>query len=256
LRAKRSFSEAPKAGFESEAFNRLRASHFIAFLRRRLSPEGFLGLHLTLSILILIAATWAFGAIAEDVVTGDRITIIDARFSAWLHIHGAPFLTRFMLLVSDVHETVPVLVATAAVCVYLWVRRLRVWVLTFAITVGGGTLLNVLLKHIFHRTRPYFENPIVVLTTYSFPSGHTIMATVFYGTCCVLIWSRVRDWKWRIAATVVATALIFLVGFSRIYLGAHYLSDVVAAMLEGVAWITSSIVAIRLIRPDKDSIKN
>lgn len=171
----------------------MRANHFITFLRRRLSPEGFLGLQLTLSILILIAATWAFGAIAEDVVTGERITILDARFSAWLHIHGTPFLTRFMLLVSDVHETAPVLVATAAVCVYLWVRRLRLWVLTFAITVGGGTLLNVLLKHIFHRARPYFENPIVVLTTYSFPSSHTIMATVFYGTGCVLIWSRVRD---------------------------------------------------------------
>lgn len=248
-------SAAAAAGFEFEVFNRLRAKHAIAFLRRRLSPEGFLGLHLTLSILILVIATWAFGALAEDVVTGDRITIVDARFSAWLHTRGTPSLTKFLLLVSDVHETVPVLAATAALCVYLWGRRLRVWVLTFAITVGGGSLLNVLLKHLFRRPRPYFENPIVVLTTYSFPSGHTIMATVFYGTLCALIWSRVRDWKWRTAAIVAAIALILMVAFSRIYLGAHYLSDVIAAMLEGVTWITSCIIAIRLIRPDRDSIR-
>lgn len=224
----------------------MRVKQIVAFLRRRLSPEGFLGLHLTLSILILIAATWAFGAVAEDVVSGDRITIIDARFSAWLHTHGTPSLTKFMLLVSNVHETVPVLIGATAVCVYLWVRRLRIWVLTFAITVGGGTLLNVLLKHLFHRPRPYFENPIVLLTTYSFPSGHTIMATVFYGTLCALIWSRVRDWRLRLAAIAAAIVLILLVAFSRIYLGAHYLSDVIAAMLEGVAWLTLSIVAIRL----------
>ena len=233
----------------------MRVEQVVAFLRRRLSPEGFLGLHLTLSVLILVAATWAFGALAEDVVTGDRITIIDARFSAWLHNHGTQSLTKLMLLVSDVHETVPVLAATAALCVYLWARRLRVWVLTFALTVGGGSLLNVLLKHLFHRPRPLFDNPIVLLKTYSFPSGHTIMATVFYGTVCVLIWSRVGDWKWRIAASVASIALILLVAFSRIYLGAHYLSDVVAAMLEGVAWITSCILAIRLSRPRRDSAK-
>ena len=249
LLAKRTLSAAAAVGFEFKAFNRLRVKQLVAFLRRRLSPEGFLGLHLTLSILVLVAATWAFGALAEDVVTGDRITIIDARFSAWLHTHGTPSLTKFMLLVSNVHATVPVLIATVALCVYLWARRLRVWVLTFAITVGGGCLLNLLLKQLFHRPRPVFDNPIVLLKTYSFPSGHTIMATVLYGSLCLLLWSRVQDWRLRFAGIAAAIVLILLVAFSRIYLGAHYLTDVIAAMLEGVAWITSCIVALRLIRP-------
>ena len=224
----------------------MRLRKLIAFLRARLTRGGFLGLQLTGSIVVLIAATWLFAAIAEDVVTGDRITIIDARFSEWLHNHGGRTLTQFMLLVSDVHATLPVLLATAGVCSYLWIRRLRFWVLTFVISVGGGSLLNVLLKVIFHRPRPYFENPILILKSYSFPSGHTLMAAVFYGTLCALIVSRTRNWKWRAAATVGAITLIALVGFSRIYLGAHYLSDVVAAMLEGVAWVTLSLVAVRL----------
>lgn len=226
------------------------AKYLIA-LRRRLSPEGFLGLHLTLSVIILVAATWAFGAIAEDVVTQHHITIVDAKFSSWLHSRGSPVLTRFMLVVSDAHGTLPVLIVSTGLCVYLWIRRLRSWVLTFVITVGGGILLNILLKNIFQRPRPLLENPIVLLKTYSFPSGHTLTVTVFYGTLCALFWSRVQDWRWRFAASAAAIALILLVAFSRIYLGAHYLSDVIAAMLEGLAWIASCLIAMQLIYPDR-----
>jgi membrane-associated phospholipid phosphatase len=215
-------------------------------VRARLTRAGFLGLQLTLSIIVLIVATWLFAAIAEDVVTGDRITIVDARFSEWLHTHGNATLTRFMLWISEAHAMLPVLVATAGACSYLWIRRLRLWVLTLVISVVGGSLLNVLLKLIFHRPRPYFGNPILLLKTYSFPSGHTLMATVFYGTLCALVVSRTKNWKWRALAAVGAMTLIALVGFSRIYLGAHYLTDVLAAILEGVTWVTLSVVAVRL----------
>jgi undecaprenyl-diphosphatase len=224
---------------------------YLVALRRRLSPEGFLGLHLTLSVVILVAATLAFGAIAEDVVTHDHITIVDAKFSSWLHTHGSPVLTRFMLVVSDAHAPLPLAIVSTGVCVYLWIRRVRPWVLTFVITVGGGILLNIILKNIFQRPRPLLENPIVVLTTYSFPSGHTLTATVFYGTVCAFFWSRVQDWRWRFAASAAAIALILLVAFSRIYLGAHYLSDVIAAMLEGLAWIVSCLIAMQLIYPGR-----
>ncbi|MFN2578834.1 MAG: phosphatase PAP2 family protein [Pyrinomonadaceae bacterium] len=220
--------------------------NLIAFLRARLSPEGFLGLHLTLSIIVLVAATWIFAAIAEDVVTGDSITTVDARFSGWLHANGSPGLTKFMLLVSALHGTWVIIFVTLALCLYLWIRRLRLWVITFASTVFGGILLNVLLKNIFHRSRPSFVNPIVRLTTYSFPSGHTLMATVFYGTLCILFISRTHISECRLLAITAVVLAIALVGFSRVYLGAHYLSDVLAAMMEGVAWLTLCMVAVRL----------
>lgn len=231
----------------------LRSRKLIVFLRARLSPEGFLGLHLTISLIVLIVATWLFAAIAEDVVHGDRITVIDAQFSAWLHAHNSASLTRFMLLVTDLHATAAIIVLTIATSLYLWMRRLRLWVLTLAIAVVGGILLNVLLKSIFQRPRPHFDSPILTLHTYSFPSGHTLMATVFYGTLCALVVSRTSDLRWRLAAVAAAIALIALVGFSRIYLGAHYLTDVTAAMLEGVAWSTSCLVAVRLSRPAGES---
>ena len=193
---------------------------------------------------MLIVAAWVFGAIAEDVITQDPLTIVDARFSAWLHAHTLDSLTRVMLLITGIHSLLGVTVLTLAVSSYLWMKRLRFWVLKLLLAVFGGMLLNLLLKHAFVRQRPRFDDPLLTLTTYSFPSGHTMLATVFYGTLCVLVASRVRQWRWRVLAIAVAGFMIVLVGFSRIYLGAHYLSDVLAAIAEGLAWLAFSLIAV------------
>ena len=133
---------------------------------------------------------------------------------------------------------------TLAASAYLWIKRIRVWVLTLMLAVFGGILLNFLLKHVFARQRPHFDDPLLTPTTYSFPSGHTLMATVFYGTLCALIMSRIVSWRWRVVTILAAGVMILLVGFSRIYLGAHYLSDVLAAIAEGLAWIAFCLLAV------------
>ena len=211
----------------------------------------FVGL-ITLGVLVLVGATWLFGAIAEDVATGDSITILDARFSAYLHAHATERLTWLLLWITNLHSTLGVTIMTIAVALYCWTRRLRDWVWTLILTVGGGMLLNVILKNVFHRARPRFENPILTLTSYGFPSGHTMAATVFYGTLCALVVSRVRSWHWRALAIFIAVLMVALVGFSRIYLGAHYLSDVLGAMLEGLAWLALCLTAVVIIRRRKD----
>jgi undecaprenyl-diphosphatase len=195
-------------------------------------------------LLMLVLAVCVFGAIAEDVVTSDPLTVVDVRFSAWLHVHSSHSLTRALLLITNIHSTLGVTVMTLAISSYLWLKRFRVWVLTLMLTVFGGMLLNFLLKHVFIRPRPHFENPLLILTTYSFPSGHTMMATVFYGTLCALIVSRGVSWRWRVLAIAAAGLMILLVGFSRIYLGAHYLSDVLAAIAEGLAWLAFCLLAV------------
>jgi undecaprenyl-diphosphatase len=195
-------------------------------------------------LLVLITATWVFGTIAEDVVTHDPLTIMDLRFNAWLHSHSSASLTRLMLLIGFVHSGLCVTVITLAVSVYLWLRQLRRWALTLILAVFGGMLLNASLKILFARPRPYFVNPSVTLTSFSFPSGHTMTATVFYGTLCLLTWFRARSRRLRMVAILITGFMIMLVGFSRLYLGAHYLSDVVAAFAEGLAWLAFCLVAI------------
>src|SRR6266404_3737965 len=214
------------------------------FIEARLSTKDSSGLYLTLLLLMLIMAVWVFGAIAEDVVTHDPLTIVDARFSAWLHVHSSGSLTRAMLLITHVHSVLGVTVMTLAVSAYLWIKRLRIWVLTLTLAVFGGMLINFLLKDVFVRQRPHFDDPLLMLTTYSFPSGHTLAATVFYGTLCVLVVSRGVTWRWRVLTIALAGFMILLVGFSRIYLGAHFLSDVLAAIAEDLAWLAFCLLAV------------
>ena len=214
------------------------------FLRARLSSKESSGLYLTLVLFVLIVAACVFGAIAEDVVTNDPLTTVDVQFSAWLQEHSVHSITRCMLLITRLHSLLGVTVMTLAVSAYLWIRRLRIWVLTLTLAVFGGMLLNFLLKHVFVRPRPRFDNPLLNLTTYSFPSGHTLMATVFYGTLGFLIVTRVRNWRRRGLAISATAAMILLVGFSRVYLGAHYLSDVLAAIAEGLAWLAFCLILV------------
>src|SRR6266516_340069 len=230
------------------SYNRHRFAKQIAFLKARLSPEGYLGLHLTIGALIMIGATWLFAAIAEDVVTADRLTVVDFQFSAWLHAHGRPWLTAVLLLVTNVHATLGVTIITLAVFLYLHKNKERRWALTLALCVVGGMLLNVVLKNIFHRARPHFDNPILTLTSYGFPSGHTMAATCLYGALAALAVSKLKAWPWRVVAVAVASLFIAVVGFSRIYLGAHYLSDVLGAIAEGLAWLAFCFAAARLMQ--------
>jgi membrane-associated phospholipid phosphatase len=221
-----------------------RSNTLKSFIKARLPSKPSAIIKLVLVLLTLIVAACVFGAIAEDVVTNDPLTIVDARFSAWLHDHQVNSLTSCMLLITQLHSLLGVTVMTIAVSAYLWIKRLRVWILTLAFAVLGGMALNLLLKNVFARQRPHLANPLLALTTYSFPSGHTVMATVFYGTLCALVVSRSRRWLWRALAIVVAGLLILLVGFSRIYLGVHYLSDVLAAIAEGLAWLVFCFIAV------------
>jgi undecaprenyl-diphosphatase len=217
-----------------------------SFMKAPLSSKPSWVLYLVL--IILVGAVWAFGAIAEDVVTRDPLTVVDVRVSAWLQSHSVHTLTMFLLLITRLHSLLGVTVMTLAVSAYLWMKRIRIWVLTLMLAVFGGMLLNLLLKHLFVRERPHFDNPLLVLATYSFPSGHTVMATVFYGTLCALVVSRTRQWRWRMLTIAAAAFLVLLVGFSRIYLGAHYLSDVLAAIAEGLAWLAFCLISVEELK--------
>ncbi len=209
----------------------------LAFVRARLSPTGYLGLHVSVGAGILIASGWLFGAIAEDVLEGDPITIMDLHIAQWLHDHSAPWLTRGMLIISTLHDTTAIMMVTLALAAILIWKRYWYWLLNLILVVPGGMLINVLMKQAFHRARPLFEESLVSLTSYSFPSGHTVSSTVFYGMLAALIISKTASWSLRVWTVLSAFAIVSLVAFSRMYLGAHYLSDVLAALAEGLTWL-------------------
>ncbi len=202
-----------------------------------------LAVRLGFGALVLIAAAWLFGGIAEDVVTGDRLTLLDGEVAQWLHRHATPSLTAWMLAVTHLHSTVAVTIYTLLAAAFLWRRRAWRTLATVVTCMAGGLLLNVLMKLAFHRARPVFEEPLLTLTTYSFPSGHVAGSTILYGLAVAWVFGHTRRGSWRLIAVAAAFAAIVLVAFSRMYLGVHYLSDVAAAFAEGVAWLALCLSA-------------
>lgn len=218
------------------------------FVAARLSPEGETGLHLTVGLVLMIAAAWLFGGIAEDVVNNESITLLDVRLAHWFHAHATASMTQVMLLISNLHGMIaaPLLAALLAAAFYL--TRQRYWLYTTLAVLPGGMLLNVLLKYVFHRARPSLDDPLLTLPTYSFPSGHTVNAALLYGLLACWLWMHRRSFGARTAAVAGACVMVALVGTSRMYLGVHYLSDVLAATAEACAWLAVCITAISTLR--------
>jgi undecaprenyl-diphosphatase len=114
--------------------------------------------------------------------------------------------------------------------------------------VLGGNFLNFCLKRLIQRGRPVFDDPLSTLATYSFPSGHAMASTVFYGLLAIYASVNARQ---RYAAHVAiggAVLMVGLVSFSRVYLGLHYLSDVMGGISEGIAWLALALIALHCIR--------
>lgn len=192
----------------------------------------------------LLVAGGLFFAVAEDVATGDPLVQLDAYIANWLHANATPSLTQFFLAVSLVHGIVPMLAYTAALAGFLVLQGDFYWARRVALIVPTGMLFNTVLKLAYQRLRPSFDHPILTLGTYSFPSGHAAGATLFYGLFALVLLSRLGSHGARAACVAIAALIVAVVAFSRLYLGVHYLSDVVAAACASVAWIAFGLTAL------------
>ena len=119
---------------------------------------------------------------------------------------------------------------------------------TLIIAVPGGMLLNEWVKILVHRQRPFVDGPFVDWSGYSFASGHTIGATLLYGQLLLFVLPVMKARHWRLLSIFSAVFLVLLVGFSRIALGAHFLTDVLAAIVFGIVWLMLCMVLRKPIR--------
>jgi membrane-associated phospholipid phosphatase len=134
-----------------------------------------------------------------------------------------------------------------AVLFFVW-KRWWPSLITLIVAVPGGMLLNELVKVLVHRHRPFVDGPFVDWSGYSFASGHTIGATLLYGQLALFILPMIKGRRWRTLTVSSAALLILLVGFSRIALGAHFLTDVLAAIFFGIIWLAFCLIAGKPLR--------
>jgi membrane-associated phospholipid phosphatase len=176
-------------------------------------------------------------ALVSIAVKLNLLVPFDQAAEAWTQQHITPLHTTLMLTATELASFGFVSVVTAFAAAVMAHQRSGYWLGRLALSVPGCVLLNELLKYVFHRSRPTLEHPLVQLPSYSFPSGHAVAATVFYGFAAILLWSYIAPRVWRVVIGTAIVVVILMVGFSRVYLGAHYPTDVLAGFLEGVAWL-------------------
>jgi undecaprenyl-diphosphatase len=188
----------------------------------------------------------AFGSLARDVWTRGGI-LWDEPILRYVHRHETPGRTDFMQFISAIGYGWGVVPVSLLGFVALLVVRRRGNALFWAVAIGGAAVLNQAAKFSFRRARPELWLSPAPEHTYSFPSAHAMGSMALVATLAVLAWPT----RWRWWAIVVGGVFTMLVGFSRVYLGVHYPSDVVAGWAGSLAWVLgiSQLAYGRLVKP-------
>jgi undecaprenyl-diphosphatase len=220
---------------------RFRALTDLLFRALRSSASRANTLRLALGLFVLVGATlavlgtWAFAEIAEHVRAG-RTQAFDDAVLTWVGSHRTPLLEQAMLEITFLGTGSVVVVMVSVAALFLWLTRHHYSAILLLVATLGGLLLNSVLKATFDRPRPQLFSWGTHALTSSFPSGHAMSAAVVYGTVAYLA-ARLQRRRWARALTLaIAAVLIVLICLSRLFLGVHYPSDVIAGVFVGLAW--------------------
>ena len=210
-----------------------------------LHPKAYLALHLVAGTIGIVGLTWLFLAVADEIPERSTVVKVDALLGRWFEAHGTEPGEAVLSAVTTLGA--PLLYAVVIVAV-LWLAWRREWrsAIALALTTAGGVVLSNLLKAIFHRGRPATVVEFIPHPSWSFPSGHALNSVVSYGFLAVLLLDHITGRRKRIAVVIAAVIMILVIGFSRLYLGVHFLSDVVGGWLAGAAWLLVCVSAYRL----------
>jgi undecaprenyl-diphosphatase len=220
----------------------------LAFLARRLRPGGVLGLSLTASVVALVGAGWAFGAVLQDVIAGDEGALLDGPVQRFFVAEREAWLTPLMRAITDLGNAA-VLAGLIMLVELGWWTRTRSWrpLWLLASAYLGAWALSDTVKVLTHRARPPAAQAIGDWTGYAFPSGHATKAAAVYGMLAALLAATTSSWGRKVALWTAAVLVAGLVGLSRLYLGAHWLTDVLGGWALGGAWLFVVLTAARTV---------
>ncbi len=236
------------------------AQRFLSWVRR----GGRLEVAILTAVLLAVAGLWTFGVLAEKVVEGDtgkfdeRILLALRQPGNLAVPIGPVWLLQVARDVTAFGGAFGIGLITLGVLGYLLLERRYGLSSLIAGSVFGGSALALLFKAWFHRPRPQIVPHLTDISTASFPSGHSLISSVAYLTLAALLARAAPDLRTKIYFLAFAVGLIGLIGLSRLYLGVHYPTDVLAGWAVGSAWAIICCVAAhflarrRIVNPEND----
>jgi membrane-associated phospholipid phosphatase len=226
------------------------------------STLGFIGRHVggfwtalaafvTVGIAAAASAMFLFAFVAGAVMTGVT-TAVDEAALRWIEVRRTPLMDEAMLQVTSLGDGIVLAVLVAVAAIFLWLTQHRWSVFILLAGVFGGQLAGLALKRAFQRPRPDVIEAITGVSTTSFPSGHAMSAVLAYGAVAWLVSRLEPTPALRRATWIIAVVIMLAVGFSRMYLGVHYPSDIVGGYAAGIAWlglVAATLEAVRYYAP-------
>lgn len=219
------------------------------FIAARFVRGEYLGLHLTVGFIFSLAALWLFAGVTEDVIHNDPLTRFDLTLAASLRAHSTHLGDRIFVVITALGSPAAMAAVAGAGVLLLLVRRSWVLLTTWVAAFAGAGILTFALKNIIQRPRPVGAGNFLHGVSSSFPSGHAVGSLVGYGMLAYLIGSMgVESVRGRVRLGFAAAVLILAIGVSRLYLGVHYFSDVVAGYAVGVLWLSVCISGLQIVQ--------
>ena len=214
-------------------------------LLQKLSLSLLLGLIAAISVLVF------FGWLADEVLEGDT-RAFDEAIRAAVHQLASPTLTTAMRGISFFGSTQFLFPATVVIVLCFIFRHWKREAILLAVTMIGASLLNITLKLAFKRVRPEPFFNLAAPKSFSFPSGHSLASFCFFGALAAIVTAGIKSRRLRILVLITAAVIILLIGLSRIYLGVHYATDVIAGYTAALIWIGAvKFVEDQLVRRRK-----
>lgn len=200
---------------------------------------------ITLGLIVIIVFTLLFLGITKNALYESNIVQLDTDISHFMYSLRTPLFTKVMIVTSLFGADL-LLAFSAVIGIFLFWEKHKKESLLFFFILFSGLICNLLLKEIFRRPRPTMD-PLLTLTSYSFPSGHAMNSFVFYATIAYFIYHFTRKTTTGVLALFICAGIIFLIGLSRVYLGVHYPSDVAAGYAAGMVWFVLVLLVDRII---------
>ncbi|MBI1812761.1 LssY C-terminal domain-containing protein [Candidatus Peregrinibacteria bacterium] len=213
----------------------------IRFVRERFSTKSFFGLPFTILAVAFVYTVSLLLGIVQDYLESDPLIEADKRIANLLFAFRTPPLVHFFYFITLFAESGVIIAVAVLLSAALWWKRQRIFVFTLWLTLITSEGTTYLGKLLFHRLRPDELIRAVVEDSFSFPSGHATTAAAFYGFLAYLLIRTHRSWSVKVGSFFSAILAVLLIDLSRLYLGVHYLSDVLAGDLVG---LTALIFAI------------
>ncbi|MDD5341157.1 MAG: LssY C-terminal domain-containing protein [Patescibacteria group bacterium] len=213
---------------------------FFGFLKKRFETKKFTGFALTVLILIFVYFLYLYLALIFDVLYSRTIVGADLRIDELILVFRHGTLIGPFSWITLLGEWQFVAAASVVFAAFLWLWQKKNYVYSFFVTIVGSVAFGALSKIAIHRPRP--TSGLIFESSYSFPSNHAVIALAFFGFIAYFFWRDLKTLRNKLNVFFGCLTLIILIGFSRLYLGVHFLSDVLGGYLLGLLWLLIGII--------------